>query len=513
MLFFLALFPIAFFFFALAVRHAASHKAALAVLVVGSVLAVTFFDTSVTTLLGSVAYGTLTALFPIVWIVLAAILVYRLSDHSGAFTVLKEQIGGISHDRRVQTILIAYCFGAFLEGATGFGAPVAITSAILLGIGFRPMTAAIVCLIANAAPVAFGGIGIPVITTATVTGIDAGVLARIISFQLFLLAALVPFWLIWVVAGRKKMLEIWPLLTVAGLSYSVTMLVVAWLFGPNLPNIVAACVAIVATVWYLKVTKQKPVWRFPDDVTEHHVPHRSKAELFRAWAPYVLLIILAVTWSVPSVEHALGSLALHLKIPGSPATYHFNWLGSPGTAIFISAVLSLPILKIRLRDAAKVAVTALKDLYKPILTIVFILSFAFVAGNSGMLTTLGAGLAAIGFAYPVVSPLIGWLGVFVTGSDTASGALFGGLQKTAATKLELSPEIIVATGSSGGVSGKMISPQSISIAAGVVGETGHEALILKRVIWHSLAFVGIISVIGLLELYVFEGWLLKLVHA
>lgn len=498
-------------------RKMAGWKASLVTLGLALLVAVFAFTMPPQLALLSTAYGALQGLFPIGWIVLNAVLLYNISVRTGSFAIVRDTIESITVDRRLQALLIAFCFGAFMEGSAGFGAPVAITAGMLVGLGFNALYAAGICLIANTAPVAFGGIGIAVITAGTVTNIDPNLISRMVGHQLPFIAAIIPLWLTVIIAGWKGAREIWPALVVAGGSYALTMFATASFIGPMLPDILSAVVSIASMVILLKFWQPKKVWRFPSERTETAVAHtkthhHSTSTIVRAWTPFVLLVIFVGNWGSTGIKALLdhtslkipfGALDHAILIGDKPKeiVYSFGWLSAAGTAILFAAILSAILLHMPWRAFWETVQKTLHELSKPLLTIAAVVGFAYLANFSGMSAALGHALTVTGHWFPLIAPLLGWLGVFITGSDTSSNALFGGIQQQTAHTLGIDPTLTVAANTSGGVTAKMISPQSIAVATGATGLTGQEGTLFRFTILHSLALVSIIGVITYLQAY------------
>lgn len=460
-------------------------------------------------------YGMLCGLMPIGWIVLAAVFLYNISVASGSFAVIRKSIEHITVDRRIQALLIAFCFGAFLEGSAGFGAPVAITAGMLIGLGFTPIYAASICLLANTAPVAFGGIGIAVVTAGQLTNLSPDVLSRMIGHQLPFIALIIPLWLVIIIAGWKGAKAIWPAIVTCGVAYASTMFLSASYLGPALPDILSAIVSLIALIVLLRFWQPKEVWRFPNErhigTSESKVTY-TRSQIIRAWTPFLVLIVFVINWAFSGTQSLLGKLTL--KIPfgalneGISANghiisvnYSFAWMAAAGTGIALAAILSAILMQMPFRQIMTVAWQTLVELKRPLITIAAIVGFAYVANFSGITATISLALASTGHFFPLVSPLLGWIGVFITGSDTSSNALFGGVQYNTATSLGISPVLTVASNSSGGVAAKMISPQSIAVAAAATKLVNQEGKLFRRVVPHSIAIVAIICLIAYVQAY------------
>ena len=483
--------------------------------------------------------GGLTGLLPIGWIVLNIIFLQQLSEQSGSFKVLQDSLSGITEDRRLRLLLIAFCFGAFFEGASGFGTPVALTAGILIGLGFSPLAASGLSLIANSAPVAFGALGTPVITLAKVHGYDLMEVTAMIGRQLPFFSLLVPFWLIWALAGRKAMWEIWPAILVTGLAFAIPQYLVSNFIGPELVDIIAAIVSMASLILFLRVWKPKQIWRSvslkghesdsgeaksPTAITVH-----PRAELIRAWMPWAILTLFVFIWGLPPVKAYLNTLfAPSFPMPGlhnmiekvapvvqkptkEAAIYTLGLLSATGTGILLAALIGGVIAKFSLKDLAVTYARTVWLVRYSLLTIVLMLALGTLTRYSGTDTTLGLAFANTGVFYPFFGTLMGWVGVAMTGSDTASNVLFGGMQRVAAEQLGLSPNLMGAANSSGGVMGKMIDAQSIVVASTATRWFDHEGDILRYVFFHSIALACLVGLFVTLQAYVFP-FTLMVVH-
>jgi lactate permease len=516
-------------FYMLAVKRMAGHKAAFAATLTAVILAIAAWGMPIGLAVDATIYGAAFGLFPIVWIVVTAIWVYNMTVESGEFNIIKNSLAQITDDRRLQAIFIAFAFGSFIEGTAGFGTPVAITAAMLVGLGFNPLYAAGICLIANTAPVAFGAIGIPIVVAAKVTDLDMLKISAICGRQLPFLSVIVPLWLSVTMCGFKRSMEILPAIIIAGVCFAGSQFLVSNFVGPYLPDIVSAIVTLIGLGLFLKVWKPKNIWHFPDEAPASQravASEFSGGEIFRAWLPYIILAIMVFLWGLDSVKVSLDKLfvmkfewaGLHNQVIKTlpivakdspyPAVFIFNFLSTPGTAILIAGLLSI-IFMPGYNHAKGIAclMRTIKQLKWPIATIAMILGLAYIMNYSGMSSSLGLAFTATGALFPFFSPILGWLGVFLTGSDTSSNALFGSLQKTTAQQIGVSPELCVAANSSGGVTGKMISPQSISVATAASNMVGHEGDIFRFTLGHSLAMLGFIAVLTLLQAYSLK-WML-----
>ncbi len=470
------------------------------------------------------AYGML----PIGWIVLNVIFLYRITEERGVFVALQRAIAGITADRRLQLLLIAFAFGAFFEGAAGFGTPVAVTGAMLIGLGFPPLEASALSLIANTAPVAFGALGTPIIALQGVTGLDLGSLSAMVGRQLPFFSVIVPFWLIAAYAGFRGMLEVWPALLVAGLSFAIPQFLVSNYHGPWLVDIVASACSMVALAIFLRYWRRG---RFERDgsAAAPLAPEGERAAppLRVALIPWIVLVIVVFAWGTPQVKSFLNHISSpNIPIPGldkmvarvppvvptatsEPAVFSLNWLSATGTAILVAAIIAGFALRYSVTDLVRRYVTTLRVVWRSLLTIAAMLALGYTTRYSGEDAILGLAFAHTGAAYPFFAAMLGWLGVALTGSDTSSNVLFGSLQKITATRLSLDPVLMAAANSSGGVMGKMIDAQSIVVASTATGWTGHEWRILRFVFFHSLALASLVGILVLLQQYVFTGMLVR----
>lgn len=518
--------PILFLFWALAIKHMKGHFAALGGTGLAVLIAVFVYGMPLELAGLATLYGGAFGLFPVCWIVITALFIYNMSVKTGQFEVIKNSLASISDDRRLQALLIAFSFGAFIEGAAGFGTPVAITSAMLAGLGFNPLYAAGICLLANTAPVAWGAIGIPIVVGGQVAGIPDFALSQMVGRTLPLVSIFIPFYLVVLMAGWKKGIEVWPACLVSGGSFAIAQYFSANspLTAPLLPDLIASIASIICTVAFLKVWHPKESWHFD------HEPKREGKEklrytggqVFRAWAPFIILSLFVCAWGIKPVNQALDQMTKALfdfsfPIAGldkmvidqvgkaKPAVYKFNFFSAAGTAILFAWFFSIAVMGASLKTAGGVARDTLKTLQWPIVTIATILGFAYIMNFSGMAITLGYAVATTGVAFPFFAAILGWLGVFMTGSDTSTNALFGKLQAVTAEKLGIDPVIAMSANTCGGVCGKMISPQSISVATGSTGMVGRESEIFRFTFKHSIIMAALMGILHLLWTYVFPG--------
>jgi len=536
----LAALPVIVLLGSLAFGHVKAHYAALLGLGTALLVAILGFHMPARLAGATAVYGAGYGLFPIGWIVLNVIFMYQLTVESGRFKVLQQSMTGITQDRRLQLLLIAFCFGAFFEGASGFGTPVAVTAALLIGLGFRPLQASGLSLIANTAPVAFGALGTPIIALAKVTGFSEVTLGAMAGRILTPFCVLVPFWLICAFVGWSAMLEIWPAILVAGVSFAIPQYFMANYHGPWLVNIVASIISMVCLVAFLFVWHPKRIWTFEGEEakTESHGSHGySRAEVSRAWVPWIILSLSVflwgtqtgknlmnapektfksmATWQTPpskitNPQFPVGSLNnLVLRVPPvvtkptkEPAVFGLNWVSATGTAILFAALISGLVMGLSIPKIFGIYGRTLMKVRFSLLTIAAMMAIGFMTRYSGLDATMGLAFARTGHLYPFFGTLLGWLGVALTGSDTSSNVLFGSLQKITAQQVGLPPTLMAAANSTGGVMGKMIDAQSIVVASTATQWYGHEGDILRYVFWHSIALAALVGIFVFLMAYV-----------
>jgi lactate permease len=511
--------PIILLLGALAFFHIKAHWAAVLGLISAWAVAVFVYGMPAGMATMSAVNGALFGLLPIGWIILNAIFVYDITVKTGKFEVVKDTIAGIAADRRIQVLLIGFSFGAFIEGAAGFGTPVAISAAMLIGLGFKPLAAAGLALIGNTAPVAFGALGTPIITLAKVTGLPEMQLSAMVGRQLPFFSVIVPFWLVWAMSGFKGMVEVWPACLVAGLFFAIPQFVVSNFFGPSLVDIVAAIISIGAMYVLLKFWQPKKIWRFEEERETAHavIKKHSPGQAFMAWMPWIVLTVLVFIWGLPSVKTWLNGIfapsfemnGLHNLVQKIPpvakkpslegAKYTFNLLSATGTGLMLTGIISGLWLGMGFGSLVKTYFATLHRIRFSLMTIAAMLALGYVTKFSGSDSTMGLAFASTGALFPFFSPMLGWLGVALTGSDTSSNVLFGNLQVVSAEKLGMSPILAAASNSSGGVMGKMIDAQSIVVAAVATGEHGKEGEILRYVFWHSLVLACLVGVLVFLQ--------------
>jgi len=525
---------------ALAFGHFKAHYAALAGLITALLTAIFGFGMPGRMAAVTAVYGVAYGLFPIGWIVLNVIFLYQLTVEAGRFEVLKHSMTGITQDRRLQLLLIAFSFGAFFEGASGFGTPVAVTAALLIGLGFRPLEASGLSLIANTAPVAYGALGTPIIALAGVTGLSEFTLGAMAGRILPWFSVLVPFWLIWAFVGFSEMIEIWPAIAVAGATFATSQYFVSNHHGPWLVDVISAIISMICLIAFLMVWRPKRVWRFEGEgrKTEHRAAHGySRAEVIRAWLPWLILSVIVfcwgtvtgkkimntpekvftsmATWSTPPSKitapqfpvHGLNKLVERVppvvaKNAKEPAVFSFNWLSATGTGISIAGIVSGLIMGFNIVQIFKIYVKTIIRVRFSLLTIAAMMAIGFLTRYGGLDATMGLAFARTGHFYPFFGTLLGWLGVALTGSDTSSNVLFGSLQKISAQQVGVSPVLMAAANSAGGVMGKMIDAQSIVVASTATEWYGHEGDILRYVFFHSIALACLVGILVFLMAYV-----------
>ena len=539
----IAALPIVVLLGTLALLHIKAHFAALLGLGTALVTAVFIFHMPARLAATTAVFGAGYGLFPIGWIILNVIFLYRMTLLTGRFKVLQESMTGITQDTRLQLLLIAFSFGAFFEGASGFGTPVAVTAALLIGLGFKPLQASGLSLIANTAPVAFGALGTPIIALAAVTGFSEFTLGAQVGRILPFFSVLVPFWLVWAYAGFKGMKEIWPAVAVAGVTFAIPQFLVSNFHGPWLTDIIAAVVSMFCLILFLKVWHPKTIWGHERHQEGEHRAARghhgySRAEVVRAWLPWLVLSVFVFcwgtytgkkimntpervftsmsTWSTPPSKitnpqfPVTGLNRLSQRMPPvvvkptpEGAVFGFNWLSATGSGILFAAIISGFIMGLSLPKIVAMWFQTIWHIRFSLMTIAAMLSIGILTRYSGVDATMGLAFARTGVMYPFFGTLLGWLGVALTGSDTSSNVLFGSLQKISAQQIGLSPILMGAANSSGGVMGKMIDAQSIVVASTATEWYGHEGDILRYVFFHSLALAALVGIMVTLQAYVF----------
>ncbi len=531
--------PILVLFVMLGVKRKPAWMAALAALAVAFVLALAVYHMPIQLAVISTLNGAAYGLFPISWIVFASIMLYRLAVDTGKFEIIKDSVGGLTNDRRLQALFIAFSFGAFIEGAAGFGAPVAISGAMLAGLGFSPFYAAGICLLANTAPVAFGSIGIPVTTLAGITGLPVLALSSMVGRLCAMISVIIPMYLLLVMVGWKKTVEVLPHVIVCGVSFAGVQFYVSNYVGPELTDILSSLSCIGCMVLVLKFLKPKNIFRLEGEKPATLELHgHTGAQVFVAWMPYLLLVLFVLAWGEPAIKLSLdrftngimpaflprNATALNgLNVPGlhnmimrippvtnAPAPYAavfaFNWLTASGTACFLATIVAALFLGVGPARFVKIYKATFAQLAKAILTIATMLGLAYLMNYSGMTSTLGLALATTGRTFPFFSAILGWLGVFLTGSDTSANALFGNLQVITANQIGINPVLTASVNSAAGVMGKMISLASITVACAATGlPPADESKLFRFTIRHSIFLACVMGVVAMLYAYVFPG--------
>jgi lactate permease len=516
-----------------------AHIAAVIALIVANFVAIVIFTMPADMSLRATVLGAVTGFFPIGWIVLNVIFLYRLTVEKGTFQTLQTTIGGVTEDRRLQLLLIAFSFGAFFEGASGFGTPVAVTGAILIGLGFSPLAASGLSLIANTAPVAYGALGTPIAGLASVTGLDPFALGAMVGRQLPFFSLIVPFWLIWAFAGYRGMKEIWPAVLVTGVSFAIPQFVISNFINPWIVDIGASLISMACLIGFLKIWRPKVIWTSPalrthDDsaATMTKKPTKVAAEpstrqIWFALLPWIIVCVVLLLWGTNAVKAALNAYATwNYPVPGlhnminkvapvvpaptkEGAVFSFTWLSYTGSGMLIAAIISGLLMGFSPAGLVKEYGKTIRICAYSLITISAMLAIGTLTRLSGIDATLGLAFAGTGVLYPFFGTLLGWLGVALTGSDTASNILFGNLQKITSQQLGLSPILMAAANSSGGVMGKMIDAQSIVVASTATNWFGHEGSILRFVFKHSIALACLVGILVMLQAYVFTGMIVQ----
>ena len=548
-------FPIIVLLGLLAGLKVRAHLCAIAGAATAVLVAIIAFKMPALLAVSSFFYGSAFGLLKIVWIVIAAVFLYQISVETGQFEIMKQSVAAITPDRRLQLLLVAFCFGAFIEGCAGFGAPVAIAGAFMIGLGFKPFQAAALNLIANTSPVAWGAIGTPVHTLAAVTALNESDLNAMIGRILPITAVIVPFWLVRTMVSWKETFEVFPAILVVGGSFAATQWFWSNHIDSNLVDIAAGVVSLVGTLLFLRVWQPKKIWRFPDEAAvdassaRDSIKHYSAGQIAKAWMPFAILSIFVLCWGLPPIKNAINQATtpafkvvmadgkprpgpagwdwpyLHGKVSRTTpvvdkpmpeaARFDFNWLTATGTSCFLAAILAGLLFGLGFRRIFGIFGKTLVRLRFAIVAMTCMLGIGYVTRYSGMDAVLGLAFTRTGWLFPFFGAYIGWLGVALTGSDTSSNALFGSLQKITAQQLHLSPILMCATNSAGGVMGKMVDAQSICIATAATNQVGNEGSIFRFVFWHSVALAAIVGVIVMMYAYVFPQYIpngLNFVH-
>jgi lactate permease len=519
----------------IATNKVKAHIAAVIALVVANIVAIAIFTMPAGMSLRATVLGAVTGFFPIGWIVLNVIFLYRLTVEKGAFKILQTTIGGVTADRRLQLLLIAFSFGAFFEGASGFGTPVAVTGAILIGLGFSPLAASGLSLIANTAPVAYGALGTPIAGLASVTGLDPYLLGAMVGRQLPFFSLIVPFWVVWAFAGWRGMMEIWPAILVTGVSFAIPQFVISNFINPWIVDIGASLISMACLIGFLQIWKPARLWLSPalrtrDDSAATMPPPEpapttrpTDAQVWAALTPWIIVCVILLIWgtnwfkgmvnpwatwnfAVPDLHNMINKVPPVVTAPVKEgAVFSFTWLSYTGSGLLIAAILSGFVMGFSPLQMVASYGRTVKICAYSLLTISAMLAIGTLTRFSGIDATLGLAFASAGVLYPFFGTLLGWLGVALTGSDTASNILFGNLQKITSEQLGLPPILMAAANSSGGVMGKMIDAQSIVVASTATNWFGHEGTILRFVFWHSIVLACLVGILVMLQAYVFTG--------
>jgi lactate permease len=517
--------PVCTLFYFLAVRRTAAWKAAVYAFIAALLMALAVFRMPAQMMAGAVAHGIVYGWFRIAWVMVASVYVYDLSVESGQFEVIKKSISGISNDRRLQLLLIAFAFGSLLEGAGGGGAPVAVCGAMMIGLGFPPMQTALICLIGNSAPVAYGGLGNPVRTLVAVTGLPEADFSAMLGRILPLTVLILPFWLVRVMCKGRDVMKVWPGLLAGGIACGGIQYFVANYIGPTLASVSAGIGTLLVLAVFLRFWRPDEVWRYPGDATVQKVADSERlgaVKILMAWMPFVLLTVSVVVWGLPQVLKLLDTVSFRQPVPGlhnmtvrmppvtmtaqpQAAIFDGSWLSTPGTGVFFAGLIAGPLAGLSFKKTLQVFGRCLHKLRLSIAAIMCMLGVGYVIRYCGMDATLGMAMAQTGKLFPFFGTMIGWLGVALSGTDAGSNALFGSFQVVTANKLGLSPILMGAANSAGGVMGKMIATQSLVIAAAVTGQEGQEGLIFRKVLIHSLALGVLVGLIVCMYAYVFPG--------
>ncbi|MBN8855975.1 MAG: lactate permease [Sphingobacteriales bacterium 50-39] len=502
--------PIAFIFWALIIRKMKGYTVSLLTVLAGLLIAIFVYGMPVKLATLSVVDGALYGLFTICWIILGVLFLYNMTVITGEFEIMRKFMASVTTDRRLQAVLIAFAFGSFLEGAAGFGAPVAITASMLVGLGFEPLYAAGLCLIANTAPVAFGSIGIPITVASQVSGLPEMAISKMVGQTLPVISLILPFYLVYITAGWKRTREIWPVLLMAGGSFAIVQFVTSNYISPMLPDVLSGLVCIICLILFFR---RKTV---DGGRTTMGGLAYSHSRILRAWSPFIIMTALVILWGIPAIKDELNVLGqFKAFLPGLDAhairqadghplvikPFTFSWLSNVGTAIFLAALFSMPLIGANGRMAIQALALTLRQLKIPALTIASVMGFAYVVNNSGMSITMALALATTGSLFPFFSPILGWLGVFLTGSDTSSNALFSKLQYSSAMSIGVNPAVTVGANVAGGVTGKMISPQSVAVGATAVGLVGRESDLFRFTVKHSFIMLAIVCILTTLQAY------------
>ncbi len=532
---FVALLPILLFLSCLVWFKVKGWIAAVLTVLLSAIIATAVYGMPIQMVFLSFVQGFLQGLWPIAWIIICAIFLYKISVKTGYFEILKQSVIAVTPDQRLQVILIAFCFGAFLEGAIGFGGPVAITAALLVGLGLRPLYAAGLCMIANTAPVAFGAVGVPITALGNAVGVNADLIAGMVGRMLPPLTMFVPFFIVFLMSGFRGVKETFPAVFVAAFSFCIVQYWSSNHIGPELPDIISAIVSIACTSIFLKFWQPKNIFVIEGESSGANVAttqtQHSLNTVILAWMPFILLVIAIIVWQIPQFQSlfqkdgifAFTSMSFEMSglhnmvMEVSPivkenhhlsAVWKFPIVLNAGTAILVAAILSIFVLRAKASMVVESAKETIKEMFIPVITIGLVVAFAFISKNSGQAATMGLALSHTGALFPLFSPFIGWIGVFLTGSDTSANLLFGPLQQVTARTLEMPEVLFLAANTVGGVVGKMISPQSIAIACAAVGLVGRESELFRFTLKYSIGFIIFIGIWTMIIVHLFPGIIL-----
>lgn len=509
--------PVIFFFLSLTLFKIKGHLAAFYTLLLSVAIALLFYHMPVKMAVGAAGFGAAYAIWPIAYIVIGAVFLYKITVKSGQFEIIRQSIVSLTDDPRVQMLLVGFIFNSFLEGAAGFGAPIAITAALLVGLGFDPIKAAGLCLIANVAPGSFGAIGIPIVVAGQVSGLAPDVISAHLATFMPFVSFMIPFLLISIMSSLKGIKEVWRPTLVTAIAYSFTQFLTIRFIGPELPDITSAIVSLIVLACYLKMSQKK-------QQAAHHAStgNLSFGKIIKGWSPFIILTVFVMIWCSDAFKQLFAAGGMlswttvsvpfpwlnNLVVKAAPlvtqptpyaAVLKLDLISATGTAILLSCVVAAVSLKVHFRTGLEIFAETLKELNKPILTIMLVLSFAFVSNYSGQSSTMGIALARTAQYFPMFSPVLGWLGVFLTGSVVSANALFGGLQEITANQIGVLPLVLIAANVGGGTMAKMLSPQSIAIAAGAVGIAGKESSLFRFTIKYSVVLLVIICAVAFVQ--------------
>jgi lactate permease len=516
--------PVIVLFYLLAVQKILAHRAAFYGFLASVVIAGTVFRMPWTMVGGAVASGLVFGLVRIAWVLVAAVFVYEITVETGHFEVIKESIGGLTPDRRLQVLLIALAFGAVLEGSGGGGAPVAIAGAMMMGLGFNPFSAAVLCLIANTAPVAFGGVGNPIRALVAVTGMGDADMSAMVGRILPWTALILPFWLIRSMTGWRQTMAVWPAALVCGGVFASIQFYWSNFRDSALVDIVGGMTTLVALALFFRVWKPKEVWHYPDEPPPVELRRHKTGAVLHAWSPFLLLSLFVILGGAPPIQRVLDKTNLAIRVPGlhnqvvrvppvvekpraEPAILDLSWLSNPGTETFLAGLVAGPLLGLSLARTFRIFLRTCYRMRFSVAAIMAMLALGFVIRYCGMDAVMGLAMTHTGVAYPFFGTMLGWLGVSLSGTDAGSNALFGSLQQITANRLGLSPVLMAAANSAGGVMGKMIAAQSIIVACAAVGQEGKEGDMFRKVLPHSIALAAIVGLIVCFYAYHGQAWI------